>query len=125
MKKTALVLLACVAALALFGQSGQGPKTPSYAIEVKITPASGGAAPAQYTAEATVKDLGSGETVFAPRIQVAAGKNGIASSDVGKGKLDYLLSVSIEGEGKQANFFLEVHDGDTLLASQKASVKLR
>jgi hypothetical protein len=122
-KKTALVLAACVAALALFGQSGQGPKAPSYAMEIKITPVGG--TPINYTAEATVKDLGSGETVFSPRLQVAAGKNGIASSDVGKGKLDYILSVSIEGESKQANFFLEIHDGETLLASQKAAVKLR
>jgi len=122
-KKTVLVLAACVAALALFGQSGQGPKTPSYAMEIKITPAGG--TPTNFMAEATVKDLGSGETVFSPRLQVVAGKNGIASSDVGKGKLDYTLSVSIEGESKQANFFLEVHDGETLLASQKAAVKLR
>jgi hypothetical protein len=122
-KKTLFFLLASASALTL-AQSGapSAPKAPSYAMEVKITPA--GAA-GQYVGEATVQDLSTGQTVFSPRVQVQAGKNAIASSDVGKGKLDYMLSVSIEGEGKQANFFLEIHDGETLLASQKASVKLR
>ncbi|HEY7574065.1 MAG TPA: hypothetical protein VIB08_02810, partial [Thermoanaerobaculia bacterium] len=88
MKKTLFFLLASASALTL-AQSGapSAPKAPSYAMEVKITPA--GAA-GQYVGEATVQDLSTGQTVFSPRVQVQAGKNAIASSDVGKGKLDYM-----------------------------------
>jgi hypothetical protein len=123
-KKILLVLLTFASALAL-AQSGAppSPKTPSYAMEVKISPMPGAAG--QYVGEATVQDLSTGQTVFAPRVQVQAGRSGVASNDAGKGKLDYTLSVSVEGEGKQANFQLEVHDGETLLASEKAAVKLR
>jgi hypothetical protein len=105
-------------ATALRAQAGSG-----YAIEVKISPMAGAAG--QWMCEATATELSTGKVVFAPRIQVMAGKSNVASSGGEKGARDYLLSVSIEGEGKEARYMLEIHDGETLIASQKASVKLR
>jgi hypothetical protein len=122
--RTALVLGAFAAALALFGQSASpAARPPGYAMDVKISPAPEGAS--QYVCEAKIQDLATGETVFNPHVQVLAGKSGVASSDADGGKRDYVLSVSIEGEGKQANFHLAVHEGETEIASQRASVKLR
>jgi len=123
--RTALVLGAFAAALALFGQgaSPSAPKPPGYAMDVKISPAPEGAS--QYVCEAKIQDLATGETVFNPHVQVLAGKSGVATSDADGGKRDYTLSVSIEGEGKQANFHLSVHEGETEIASQRAAVKLR
>jgi hypothetical protein len=103
---------------ALRAQAGSG-----FAMEVRITPMAG--APGQWMCEATATELASGKVVFAPRLQVVAGKSNAASSGGEKGARDYLLSVSIEGEGKEARYMLEIHDGETLIASQKASVKLR
>lgn len=107
----------CAAALAQPAEKGSG-----FSLEVKISPMAGAAG--QYMAEATATDLATGKAVFGPRIQVLAGKSNVASSS-GEGKRDYLFSVSIEGEGKEARYTLEIHDGETLIASQKAAVKLR
>ena len=120
-RPAAFALAAFLAAGALRAQSAAAP---GYAFEIKVVP-QGEATPRQYLCEATVKDLATGEVVFAPRLQVRAGTPGVASSSGEKGKRDYLLSVSIEGEGKQANCVVEIHDGETLIASQKASIKLR
>jgi hypothetical protein len=113
-----LAALLGIAAPELPAQAGSG-----FAIEVKIAPMAGAAG--QWMCEATATELSTGKVAFAPRIQVMAGKSNVASSGGEKGARDYLLSVSIEGEGKEARYLLEIHDGETLIASQKASVKLR
>ena len=105
-------------ASALPAEKGSG-----FSLEVKISPRSD--APRQYVCEATATDLATGSVVFAPRLEVLAGKSNVASSGEERGKRDYLFSVSIEGEGKEARYTLEIRDGETLIASQKASVKLR
>ncbi|HTO87834.1 MAG TPA: hypothetical protein VMR54_09950 [Thermoanaerobaculia bacterium] len=97
------------------------PKPPGYGVEVKISPRADSAK--QFVCTATVTDLATGKIVFAPRMEVLAGKSNVASS--GEGKLDFLLSVSVEGEAKEARYTLEIHDGETLVASEKAAVKLR
>jgi hypothetical protein len=114
----ALAALLWIPAPELPAQAGSG-----FAIEVKISPMAGAAG--QWMCEATATELATGKVVFAPRLQVAAGRSNAASSGGEKGARDYLLSVSIEGEGKEARYLLEIHDGETLIASQKASVKLR
>jgi hypothetical protein len=105
-------------ALAQPAERGSG-----FAIEVKISPVAGAAG--QFLCEATATELATGAVVFAPRLQVLAGKSNVASSGGERGKRDYLLSVSIEGEAKEARYTLEIRDGETLIASQKAAVKLR
>ncbi len=114
----AIGALLCAAALAQPAEKGTG-----FSLEVKISPMAGGAG--QYMGEATATDLATGKVVFAPRLQILAGKSNVASSSDEAGKRDYLFSVSIEGEGKEARYTLEIRDGETLIASQKASVKLR
>ena len=122
MKRT--VLAAALFAIAAFARGAEGAgRAPQYAVDVKIAPA-GDAAARVYRAEVTVKDLATGETVFAPHLEVMAGKANVASSTDEKGR-DYSLSVSVEGEGKEARYSLQIRDGETLIASQKASVKLR
>jgi hypothetical protein len=113
----AIGALVCASAPAQPAEKGSG-----FSVEVKISPMA--AAPGQYMAEATATELATGRVVFGPRIQVLAGKSNVASSS-GEGKRDYLFSVSIEGEGKEARYTLEIRDGETLIASQKAAVKLR
>ncbi len=121
-KRGALLLAVFAAALAIAAEPGPGgPKSPGYSMELKVSPAG----PGQYVGEATVKDLATGETVFSPRLQIAAGKSNAASSSDDGNRRDYLLSISIEGEGKQANTILEIHEGETLLASQRSAIKLR
>lgn len=96
-------------------------KAGGYALEVKIGPAG----EKQFACEATVKDLGSGEVVAAPRLQVLQGKSNVSSTSDKTGKHDVTFSVSIEGEAKEARYTLEVSEGETVIASQKAAVKLR
>ena len=67
----------------------------------------------QFVCEATLTDLATNQVVFSPTLQVLAGKSNVASSGGEKGARDYLLSVSIEGEAKEARYTLEVHDGET------------
>ena len=119
MRTAAGFLLAAAGFLAIVG--ADGARSPGYGIEVKISPRAD--APKQFTCTATATDLATGKVVFAPTIEVLAGKNNVATS--GEGKLDILFSVSIEGEAKEARYTVEIHDGETLLASQKAAVKLR
>jgi hypothetical protein len=118
------ILAAALAALVLFPATARSRvKAGGYALEVKISPMADAAR--QYTCEATVKDLASGEVVAAPRLQVLAGKSNVASTSDKTGKHDVTFSVSIEGEGKEARYTLEVSEGETVIASQKAAVKLR
>ena len=121
-KRLGLCFLAlAVGALATTLAADPASKPPGYGVELKISPRAD--APKQFVCEATVTDLATGKTVFAPKLEVLAGKSNVASS--GEGKLDFLLSVSIEGEAKEARYTLEIHDGETLVASEKAAVKLR
>jgi hypothetical protein len=117
-----------IALLAAFSVRGlSAPPAPSasggYSLEIKIAPKAD--APRQYVCEATATDLATGRVVFAPRLEVLAGKSNVASSSDEGGKRDFLLSVSVEGEGKEARYTLEIREGDALVGSQKASVKLR
>ena len=111
-------------ALAFLAPGADAPaKAPQYSVEVKVSPLGEGAE-RQYLGEATVKDLATGATVFAPKLQMMAGKSNVASSTDEKGR-DYSISFSVEGEGKEARFSLQIRDGETLISSEKASIKLR
>ena len=126
MKKCVWLGIAAFGAVLSLGVSASpqpAEKGAGYGLEVKIRPVA--EAPGQYVCEATATDLATGNVVFAPRLQVVAGKSNVASSSDEGGKRDSLLSVSVEGEGKEARFTLEIREGETLVASQKASVKLR
>ena len=120
MNRGAGLLLAAIGVLSVLG-AGAATRAPGYAFEVKIAPRPD--APKQFVCDATATDLATGKVVFAEKLEVAAGKSNVASS--GEGKLDFLLSVSVEGEAKEARYTLEIHDGETLIASEKAAVKLR
>ena len=122
MKRGGFLVAAALGAATLFG-APEAPKAPSYGLDIKIYPRTD--APKQYVCEAHLTDLASQQEVFAPRLEVLAGKSNVASSGGEKGSADYLLSVSIEGEGKEARYTLEVRQGETFLWSDKASVKLR
>jgi hypothetical protein len=119
--KRALTISSMVLAAALLGAAPA--RATNYGFQIKISPMPG--ADKQFVCEATLTDLATNQVVFAPRLQVLAGKSNVASSGGEKGGRDYLLSVSIEGEAKEARYTLEVHDGETLIDSEKASVKLR
>ena len=112
---------AAVAAAALLGATPA--RAVNYGFQIKIAPMPG--AEKQFTCDATLTDLTTNQVVFSPHLQVLAGKSNVASSGGEKGARDYLLSVSIEGEAKEARYTLEVHDGETLIDSEKASVKLK
>ena len=118
-----LLLAAALGGAAILGAQTGAPKAPSYGLDIKIFPRSD--APKQYVCEAHVTDLATQQEVFAPRLEVLAGKSNVASSGGEKGSPDYLLSVSIEGEGKEARYTLEIRQGETYLWSDKAAVKLR
>jgi hypothetical protein len=118
-----LLLAAALGATASLGTPAGAPKSPSYGLDIKIFPRTD--APKQYVCEAHVTDLASQQEVFAPRLEVLAGKSNVASSGGEKGSPDYLLSVSVEGEGKEARYTLEIRQGETFLWSDKAAVKLR
>ena len=118
-----LLLAAFVGGAAILAAQTGASKSPSYGLEIKIFPRTD--TPKQYVCEAHVTDLASQKEVFAPRLEVLAGKSNVASSGGEKGSADYLLSVSIEGEGKEARYTLEIRQGETMLWSEKAAVKLR
>ncbi|HEY7112383.1 MAG TPA: hypothetical protein VIA45_05570 [Thermoanaerobaculia bacterium] len=125
MKRAAVGLLLGAAALgaaAILGAQAAAPKSPSYGLDIKIRP---GADAKQYVCDAHVTDLATQQEVFSPHLEILAGKSNVASSGGEKGSPDYLLSVSIEGEGKEARYTLEIRQGETFLWSDKASVKLR
>ena len=119
--KRVLAISAAVVAAALLGAAPA--RATNYGFQIKIAPVPG--ADKQFVCEATLTDLATNQVVFSPRLQVLAGKSNVASSGGEKGARDYLLSVSIEGEAKEARYTLEVHDGETLVDSEKASIKLR
>jgi len=124
------ILLTAPAVFILFASVVRSQTKPAgYSLEVKISPVAGGEnvaeAKKQYMCEATVKDLSSGEVVSSPRLQVLAGKSNVSATNDKSGKHDVTFSVSIEGEGKEARYTLEVSEGETVIASQKAAVKLR
>jgi hypothetical protein len=118
----AAVALASVIALAAVDR--EGPKAPpGYALEIRIAPKE--SAPGQFFAEATVTDLATGKVIATPRIEFLQGKSSSTISDDETGKRDVQLTAGVEGNATRATYAVEVHQGETLLASQKGSVKLR
>jgi hypothetical protein len=120
----ALLAPPAILAVAVLARGADAPiKTPQYSVEVRVSPV-GDAAARQYVGEATIKDLATGKTVFAPRVELIAGSAGVASGTDEKGR-DFSVSFSVEGEGKEGRFSLQVRDGETLIASEKVAIKLR
>jgi len=112
------------AGLALAAPEAPAPKTaPGFALEIKIAPKE--SAPGQFVCEASVTDLATGKVIAAPRIEFLQGKSSTAISDDATGKRDVQLTAGVEGNATRATYALEVHEGETLLASQKGSIKLR
>lgn len=123
------VLLGFCIAVILTGLGSAAPDSPApkagagYAVEIKLAPKEG--APGQFFCEATVTDLASGKVIATPRLEFLQGKSSTAILDEEAGKRDVQLTAGVEGNATRAAYTLEVHLGETLLASQKGSIKLR
>lgn len=127
MKRYVLPAAAAAALLAGFAlaapdRSAAGP-VPGYALEIKIAPKESAAG--QFVCEASVTDLATGKVIAAPRLEFLQGKSSTAISDDATGTRDVQLTAGVEGNATRATYTLEVHQGETLLASQKGSIKLR
>ncbi|MGE5277882.1 MAG: hypothetical protein ACM3SU_12865 [Acidobacteriota bacterium] len=110
--------------LALAEPEAPASKTaPGFALEIKIAPKE--SAPGQFVCEASVTDLATGKVIAAPRIEFLQGKSSTTISDDATGRRDVQLTAGVEGNATRATYALEVHEGETLLASQKGSIKLR
>jgi len=110
--------------LALAAPEAPASKTaPGFALEIKIAPKE--SAPGQFVCEASVTDLATGKVIAAPRIEFLQGKSSTSISDDATGKRDVQLTAGVEGNATRATYTVEVHEGETLLASQKGSIKLR
>jgi hypothetical protein len=111
-------------ALALAGPEPPAGKSPSgYGVEIKIAPKEGVAG--QFICEATVTDLGTGMVISTPRVEFLQGKSGTMLGDDANGKREVLLSAGVEGNATRASYTVEIREGETLVSSQKGSVKLR
>ena len=126
--KRRVLAVAAIAGLQVFlgaaAPEAPAPKAvPGFALEIKIAPRE--SAPGHFLCEATVTDLGTGKVVAAPRIEFLQGKSSTTISDDATGRRDVQLTAGVEGNATRATYALEVHEGETLLASQKGSIKLR
>ena len=123
------LLFAATALLVLTGRLRAAPEAPAtkgsaaFAVEIRIAPKEG--APGQFFCEATVTDLGTGKVIARPRVEFLQGKSGTAITDDETGKREILLTAGVEGNATRASYTVEVREGETLVSSQKGSVKLR
>ena len=96
---------------------------PRYGFELAVAPSADD--PKAYETVVTVRDLGSGQIVFQPKLLSSAGEPAtIETADRASG-VDFRITVEIGAGGGMATYSAELRDAAGVVTTQDARVQLR
>ena len=122
-KPRVLVPILLAAALAgVLAAHEPAPATPAGQIAVEVSFARGTDRPGQYSCEVTVKELGSGEVLYAPKILVLAGEPATVTSQDGDRHVE--VTAFVAKDGGQVDLAVIVRRAGVKTAAQALTVKL-
>ena len=104
-------------------QHGSAENRSAAGISVDVTVKPVDAARTQFMCTARIVDLASGSVLMAPRVQVLAGREGIAKSSPQEG-VDVLFTVRVGDAGTEASYSVEHSRDGVMIAKQSGSIAL-
>ncbi len=117
-KTTFGIIVLLLLSVALFSAEAGNPVPASYSTQVTVEPVSGG-----FALKAQVKDISSGQVVAGAMLKLPSGEAGDTETTLETGER-VVLSATIDGSSKTANYSVTVKRGETLLSEHSARVAL-
>jgi len=118
LKATFGIIILLLLSVALFSAEAGNPTPASYSTQVNVEPISGG-----FALKAQVKDIASGQIVAAATVKLPSGETGNTETTLETGEI-VVLSATIDGTSKTADYSITVKRGETLLSEHSAKVAL-
>lgn len=101
--------------------AGEERQPAGISVNVAVIPMD--AARSQFQCTASIVDLGDGSVLMAPRLQLLAGREGMATSSPRTG-IQVLFSIRVEEGGTRASYSVEHSRDGMVLAKQSGSISL-
>ena len=101
--------------------AGEVRRTAGISVDVTVKPMD--VARTQFQCTASIVDLGDGSVLMAPRLQLLAGREGIATGSPRTG-IQVLFSIRVEEGGTRASYSVEHSRDGMVLAKQSGSISL-
>jgi molybdopterin-binding protein len=117
-KTTFGIIVLLLLSVALFSAEAGNPVPASYSTQVTVEPVSGG-----FALKAQVKDISSGQVVAGAMLKLPSGEAGDTETTLETGER-VVLSATIDGSSKTANYSVTIKSGETLLSEHSARVAL-